>query len=204
MPKPPERNFLEAFLTNAEVIFDSYLDNEAVRSVPVIGTALKLCKGVDDLRTRALGAKLAKFLSEPSLQSPRAKARMQRLASHESEQIRIGETLFLVIEKMTDLEKPRLLGMMFAAFLADVINASTLRRLTHAIDVAYIDDLHTLLESGNLSSDLGGALVAAGLVAPTGGKSWNDVGSINYTTTALALDFRSAYEFALNDGKSEA
>lgn|GEM_PF-2179723 len=204
MSKSPERNFLEAFLTNAEVMVDSYLDNEAVRSVPVVGTALKLCKGVDDLRTRALAAKLAKFLSEPSLQSANAKAKMQRLASDKTEQVRIGETLFLVIEKMTDLEKPRLLAMMFAAFLAEVINESTLRRLTHAIDVAYIDDLQTLLESGNLPSDLGGGLVATGLVAPMGGESWSDMGSINYATTALAADFRSAYKFALNDGKSEA
>jgi hypothetical protein len=64
-----ERNFLEAFLTNAEVALDSLSDNDAVRSVPVVGTALKICKGLDDLRSRALMAKLEAFLSDPATQS---------------------------------------------------------------------------------------------------------------------------------------
>lgn len=64
MPKQRDRPLLEALLTNVEAITDSLTDNEAVRSVPVIGTAFKVCKGLDDLRSRTLAAKLERFLTD--------------------------------------------------------------------------------------------------------------------------------------------
>lgn len=57
-----ERNFLEAFLEGGEAAIDLMTENEAVKAVPVVGTAIKLLKGFDDMRSRALAAKLTKFL----------------------------------------------------------------------------------------------------------------------------------------------
>jgi len=45
MPKQPkDRNFLEAALQNAEPVFDALTSNEALTSIPVIGTAFKVCQ----------------------------------------------------------------------------------------------------------------------------------------------------------------
>ena len=69
MPRPKERNLLEAALLNIEVVVDAATTNDAIASIPVIGTAFKVCKAIDDIRARALAAKLHGFVSEPGLRS---------------------------------------------------------------------------------------------------------------------------------------
>ena len=124
MTKKKERNFLEAALEAGEAALDLLTDNEAVKAVPVIGTAVKLLKGVDDLRDRALAAKLETFIRHPSLQSDQVREKLKHgISSSEEEAIKVGEMLFLVLDKMTDLEKPRLLARVFRAYLDGVITA---------------------------------------------------------------------------------
>ena len=143
-----DRNFLEAFLTNAEVVIDALTDNEVVRSVPVIGTAFKLCKGLDDVRSRALAAKIAKFITEPAMRAGATTEKLQRkILDDPVEASRIGETLFLVIEKLTDLEKPLVLARAYVAYLDDVVSASELKRIARAVDIAYAEDLFAFLEA---------------------------------------------------------
>jgi hypothetical protein len=144
MSEMRDRNFLEAVLEGAEAALDLATDNEAVKAVPVVGTAFKLLKGVDDLRDRALQAKLMKFLTEPALQTERARERMKAMAASTEEQQQVGEALFLTLERMTDLDKPSYLAKLFFSFLDDQIDAALLRRLAHAIDVAFIDDIRAI------------------------------------------------------------
>ena len=73
MSKPKDRHLLEATLTNIEVAIDAVTSNEAVAAIPVIGTAFKVCKGIDDLRSRAFAAKLRNFVLSPDLCKPAAK-----------------------------------------------------------------------------------------------------------------------------------
>lgn len=202
MTKPRDRNFLEAFLENAEAMTDLVTDNEAVRSIPVIGTAFKIAKGIDDVRSRALIAKLTKFISEPALQSNRVKLRMQeRLAHKPDEQNKIGETLFLVLDQMTDLDKPALLAKVFVAYLDNVISDATLRRLGHALDTAFLDDVNELL---NMPDDLPNstgnewkqALVGAGLARPVSGQTYEDQTKMYYEPTTLARELRHAIAHA--------
>ena len=48
--KKSDRPVLEAALTNVEAFVDALTSNTAVAAIPVIGTAFKLCKGVDVFR----------------------------------------------------------------------------------------------------------------------------------------------------------
>jgi hypothetical protein len=168
MSQRRDRNFLEAFLQGAEAGLDLATDNEAVKAVPVVGTAFRLLKGLDDLRDRALQAKLMKFITEPALQTERARERMKGMAASTEEQQKIGEALFLTIERMTDLDKPSYLAKLFFSFLDDQIDAALLRRMAHAVDVAFIDDLRAICpdENGDVR-DVGGhalrPLVSSGL-----------------------------------------
>lgn len=155
MTKPRERNFLEAFLQNAEAMIDLATENEATRAVPIIGTAFKIAKGIDDLRSRALAARLAAFVQEPALQSSRAKDLLREsVATGRASGEKIGETLFLVLERTTDLSKPSLLAKVFLAYLDKVISADDLRRIAHVMDISYIDDLLHLLEINGSLADL--------------------------------------------------
>lgn len=186
-----ERNLLEAALEAGEAALDLLTDNEAVKAVPVIGTAFKLLKGVDDMRDRALAAKLETFVRDPSLQSDQVRVRLRNgISSSEEEAIKVGETLFLVLDKMTDLEKPRLLARVFRAYLDEVITAVDLRRLSHALDGAFTDDLIALehwQESAHVSYGVEWKqpLVGVGLTRVVTGQTIDTMTEVHYELTEL-------------------
>ena len=141
-----DRHLLEAALTNVEVAVDAITSNEAIAAIPVIGTAFKIVKGLDDLRSRAFAAKLASFVAEPSLSSAAAKAAIARKISESPEDARrVGETLFLVLDRFIDMNKPVILAKLFVAHLGGQISATDLQRLAQAIDIAFAGDLQALL-----------------------------------------------------------
>lgn len=137
---------MEATLENAEVLVDAMLENPAVASIPVVGTAIKVCKGIDDLRTRAFAAKLSRFVSQLEPNSQETREEIQRLvAASPDEMQKVGETLFLVLDRFIDLDKPRLLSQVFLAYLRGRLSAEQLTRLAQAIDAAVSHDLAALL-----------------------------------------------------------
>jgi len=204
MSERKERNFLEALLEGGEAALDLLTDNEAVKAVPVVGTAIKLLKGVDDARDRALVAKLEKFIQDPSLQSARAREKLRSgIAADLNEATKVGETLFLVLDKMTDLDKPGLLAKVFLAYLDNVISAAELRRLAHAIDGAFTDDLISLQnwqESAHVAyaSEWKQPLVGAGLTRVVTGQSWDSLTDVNYELTELGRKLHQALWHATN------
>jgi hypothetical protein len=186
-----ERNLLEAALEAGEAALDLLTDNEAVKAVPVIGTAFKLLKGVDDMRDRALAAKLETFVRDPSLQSDQVRVKLRNgISSSEEEAIKVGEMLFLVLDKMTDLEKPRLLARVFRAYLDEVITGVDLRRLSHALDGAFTDDLFALehwQESAHVSYGIEWKqpLVGVGLTRVVTGQTIDTMTEVHYELTEL-------------------
>ncbi len=58
---------------------------------------------------------------------------------------KVGETLFLVLDRFIDLDKPEILAKVFIAFIDDQITATDLQRLAQAIDIAFSGDLKALL-----------------------------------------------------------
>jgi hypothetical protein len=148
MPPKTDRNFLEAFLTNAEATIDTLTDNELVSAIPIVGTAFKICKGLDDVRSRALAAKLAIFLTEPGMRTDAASEKLKyKIQADSAEAAKVGEVLFLVIDRLTDLEKPLILARAYVAYLSDDLSASDLKRIARAIDIAFADDLFTFLDT---------------------------------------------------------
>ena len=143
MPPKKERHLLEAVLTNIEVAVDAAVASDLAASIPVIGTAFKLCKALDDIRSRALAAKLDVFVSSPDLATPSTKAAVLELTrSSPAEAQKIGETLFLVLDRYIDLDKPLILAKAFGSYLGGLITATDLQRLAQAIDIAFAPDLH--------------------------------------------------------------
>ena len=148
MPRPPERNLLEATLQNIEVAVDAATANDVIASIPVIGTAFKICKAIDDIRARAFAAKLNGFVAEPGLSTPAAKAALaQKLRDSPDEARKVGETLFLVLDRFIDLYKPAILAKVFVAYLDNVVTARDLQRLAQSIDIAFAEDLKALIDA---------------------------------------------------------
>lgn len=55
-------SLLEAILESPEVVIDVLSNDQVLSEIPVLGTAFKICKAVDDVRNRAFAAKLARLL----------------------------------------------------------------------------------------------------------------------------------------------
>ena len=56
-----KETLIEAALENVEALIDVFTDNEILKSIPVVGTALKVIKGAGDIRDRLFAAKLMTF-----------------------------------------------------------------------------------------------------------------------------------------------
>jgi hypothetical protein len=149
-PDRADRPLTELLLESGEFIVDQLIENPIAKEIPVVGTALKVCKAVDDIRNRMFLAKLIKFINaiEQADESVREKWRAKCTDSADDLN-KIGESVLLVIERSNDLRKPEIIGILFLAFIDDVITSTELARLTQAVDVCFVDDLQMLLDSHN-------------------------------------------------------
>lgn len=145
-----DRSFLEAAAESVEAGVDLLIENEAIRAIPFVGSIVKIAKGVDDYRSRLLLQKLYAFLVEPALQTRQeSKALRTIILADEEKQQDIGDTLFLVLDKITDLKKPSLLAKIFVAYLDGQIDAQVFLMLAHCIDQSHLADLLALLNNSD-------------------------------------------------------
>ena len=160
------------------------MQSELASSIPVIGTAFKMMKGLDDWRTRIFQAKLESFLTAPGMQAPSVVTEWKRkMESSPDEANQIGETLFLVVDKVIDTRKPPIFAKVFIAHLDGKLSGVDLLRVVAAIDSAFIEDLEQLASAKKPATATLQNLMNTGLV------------EINYT--ALFGGFNSM-DFRLN------
>jgi hypothetical protein len=69
----------------------------------------------------------------------------KKVQTSPDEATKVGETLFLVLDRFIDLDKPELLAKVFLAYVDDVVSAAELQRLAQAIDLAFSEDLKQLI-----------------------------------------------------------
>jgi hypothetical protein len=195
---------LEAILGTSEVGTDFLFANifgaggDVFSDIPIVGTLVQGLKAVNSIRDRALAAKLERFLEPFAEESKKNRDRFKkRLMQDEAETRRVGETLFLVVDNCTDLDKAEILGYLFVAFLNGQMSSSELRRMAQAVDMCFADDLAELISSdGRVAGSKNiwiKSLVASGLAEPVGGKTWDNAGDIYYSLTELGRELRSAY-----------
>lgn len=142
-----DRHLLIATLQNSEAFLDTLASNDIVRSIPVVSTAVGILKTFDDVRSAALKAKLLCFLTDESLRGTQdARKIRERLEVHTEAEV-LGETLFLTLDKVTDLKKPALLAKVFAAYLDELIESQVVLMLAHSIDIAFIGDLEHFIDT---------------------------------------------------------
>lgn len=128
----------------AEAGLDQILDEGFLRDVPVLGTILGVIRATRSVRDLLLAKKLGRFLL--ALQTVPLKDRedfRQSLSSRE-EEIKVGETLILLLDRLDDLEKPQLVARVFGAFLRGEIDQTTFRLMASAIDRLHLPHLRAL------------------------------------------------------------
>jgi len=135
--------FVEA-LTDPASVLDA-LENSAIgEAIPFVDRIIKFWRVAGKFRDAMLARKLLSFITDPSLQTRATRAQMRERAESDECQ-KIGETLFFVLERLNDMQKPGWLAKAFAAYLAGEFGESDFRRLAAAIDIAFSDDLIALI-----------------------------------------------------------
>jgi len=183
-----DRPVLDAVLSSGEAVADILTKDDLFSAVPVISTAFKTVKAMDSYRDRMFAAKLQAFLEEAESMAEAHRLAACEKLTFDDEGRRAAETLLLVLDKLTDMDKPALLGFLFTQVGPGRINTTELRRLASAIDLAFSDDLALFLEetedqlpNGSTAPHREG-LVAAGLtrLVPTTADNVYNIHSSTY------------------------
>lgn len=190
--------FLEAALENAEAVLDSLTDDELLKEIPLVGTAVKLLRGASTIRDRIFAAKILRFLQDLDSVSPETREKIRtKMASDPDEARAVGETALVLLERSSAVEKARLIAILFLAYVDGHITVSEFRRLSTAVDQAFLDDLEEFLHRQRLpeksTEPFMQYLAASGLTAPVAGQTWDDIGELFYHTTRLGHKLRNAH-----------
>ena len=196
--------FLEASLEGAEAIVDTLTENEIVKSIPVVGTALKIISGSIDLRDRIFLSKIQRFIEEVETISRDQKSDFIEIIKVDKESISVaGETALLVLDKLSDLKKAELLGLYYVSFLMGQIDQYKFRRIASAIDIGFIDDIEIFLSEGldELQSQkyFMESLSSSGITMISSGKTVGAIGELYYEASSMG---RSMVEIWQENKKS--
>ena len=188
--KKETNKFLEASLEGAEVIADSLINNDIVKNIPVVGTAIKLISGSLDLRDKIFLSKVQRFIQGIESISIEERQNFNRHVAADKESMSaVGETTLLVLNKLSALKKAELLGFYFSCFLSDLLDQYQYRRVAAAIDAAFIDDIEKFLKIGidemQSKKYFMEALFSTGITVISAGKTVDELGELFYEASSM-------------------
>jgi len=161
---------IDAASSLAEAGIDALLDDGLLRDIPVVGTLVSLARAGIALRDRIFAKKVARFLLQIS-EVPEEERRQfhEELGRNPKGTKALGETLIVLLDRIDDFEKARLLAKSFVALLQKKIPEDDFHRLCRAIDrVILAADIRSLADWAaavqKLPQEVGVSLAAAGLL----------------------------------------
>lgn len=125
-----------------EVGLDSFLSNEVLINIPVIGTITSFGKIALSIRDRLFIKKLLMFLNKvKEVPFEERQIMIEKIQKSEKEQEKIGEKLLYIIDKCDDSEKAIMIGKLFVAFLRQEIDIASFVRASNIINNLLVDDI---------------------------------------------------------------
>lgn len=151
----------------SEMVIDTLLTDEAIKSIPIFGTLLKTYNIFESIKEQLFAQKVLSFLSSISDSSAQERnSLISKLTKAKGSTKRLGETIILILDRLDDQEKPELIGRLFLACANDKITVDQLFRYTGFIERLYIGDIKAFqnLWSKGISKENIEAYQAAGLM----------------------------------------
>ena len=138
----------------AELGLDFFIDNESLKDVPVFGTFYKIFKTASSIKDQIFLKKLYAFLFhlKDIPKDKRAKF-IENLNKSEKSKQQIGQKLLLLIEKLDDFDKPKILSNLLKATIEEKITYDVFLTLANIVCNSYIGDLKELSKKINLPMD---------------------------------------------------
>lgn len=157
---------LDAVLGAAEAGFDTLLEQDVLREVPVLQSLVGIARAGSRIRDRLFARKLCRFLFElDAISDDERRNFAEQMEEDKSLRERVGTNVLLCLERLDDIEKPELLAAAFRAYIRQKISVDELSQLCSAIDRGYLADLRQLAEGGEVSDAAAQRLYSLGLMS---------------------------------------
>ena len=131
-----------------ELGLDAFLDDGILKDIPVVGTAFKILKAGASIKDAFFKQKLYTFLRALGQVSVNERLKfIKRMDVDPNYKANVGEKLLVVIDRLDDIEKARLLADALAGHIQDRYDYKAFCALASAIDriiITYAHDFHQM------------------------------------------------------------
>lgn len=130
-----------------ELGIDAVFAGNLAHEIPVIKTVLASIETGRAIRDHLFLRKVLDFLKACPKFTQAEKERFADEHLRDGQKAkRLSDSLVLILEKLDDFEKPKMLAKCFAALVRGEITSECFRRLASAIDIGFIEDLEALAD----------------------------------------------------------
>lgn len=151
-----------------EVALDCFLNDSVAKDIPILGTIVGLYKSGVNIKEHLFHKKIEGLINNISEISEGELSRFNAQFDDDPEyRVRVAEHLTLIIDRLDDLEKSKLLAKAFSGFVKGKINFEQFRRIARAIERCMIEDLrevHNFERANDAFSEITYELAASGLI----------------------------------------
>lgn len=128
-----------------EVTINSFLQMDSLKNIPLVGPAINAVRGVLSVRDYFFARKVLEFLRTAPKISPEARQKFKaKLDSDPNFAKHTASYLTVILDRLDDIEKTTLLARLFGALVSEKIDQEQHRRLSTALERAFLSDLHAL------------------------------------------------------------
>jgi hypothetical protein len=128
----------------SEVFIDSTMASGFLKELPIAGIAFKGAAAFSGIRDALLVRKITGFVQSLPKFSRLEVERFLKQHSDPSDRKRLGENIWLALDRLDDMAKCELVARAFASFVRQEINRSELLEVNRAIAHCLTEDLVTL------------------------------------------------------------
>lgn len=151
-----------------ELAIDEALKTGVLKEIPVIKTLTSLVNGVVSVKEYIFAKKVLRFLTRVrSVPNHELDDFLAKLEQEPDQKRRLGETLFLILDRLDNMDKSEYVARSFKALVRGQITFDMFLRFLTSIDRAFIPDLlilHNNQDPKTFSSSTNLSLANSGLL----------------------------------------
>jgi hypothetical protein len=148
-------NFRDLLAENTEVAIDTLLDNVVIKEIPILGSSIKIIRGIQSLGERAYLNKVKLFVEKLGEINDFQKQRIiSESKQNANSRAKLGDAIFTTIEQSDSTVKIEYMAIAFEAFLNNDLEESDLTLICHIIKNTFSDELIDIVENEIPTTDL--------------------------------------------------
>ncbi len=145
------KNAIKELSSNAlEVVLDSNLDSGILKDIPIFGSAIKIAELTKSIRDHFFLRKLSCFIYQLDELSEKDRDAVLSFSSTDDSE-KVADKIIQVIDNVTDIEKAKLIGILFATYCKGAIDKSNFLRSVDTVQNYFLDDINNFISSDGIT-----------------------------------------------------